>query len=85
MRQVAIAFVRTYQMFLGPLLPAVCRFYPSCSQYAIEALQRHGRCETAVLELWTPPEASLEDTIAKEEQWAVSSMEHLKPLFATRR
>lgn len=49
MRYVAIAFVRTYQMFLGPLLPSVCRFYPSCSQYAIEALQRHGAWRGSML------------------------------------
>lgn len=49
MQYVAIAFVRTYQMFLGPLLPAVCRFYPSCSQYAIEALQRHGAWRGSLL------------------------------------
>ena len=42
MRHVAIALVRIYQMFIGPLLPSVCRFYPSCSQYAIEALEKHG-------------------------------------------
>jgi len=51
----------------------------------LEALQRHGRCETAVLELWTPPEGSLEEMIAKEEEWAGCSMEYLKPMFATTR
>lgn len=34
--------VRTYQLLLGPVLPPSCRYYPSCSNYAIEALQRHG-------------------------------------------
>ncbi len=42
MRHVLIALVRAYQLFLGPLLPASCRYYPSCSQYALEALHRHG-------------------------------------------
>lgn len=37
-----IWFVRAYQLVLSPLLPSSCRFYPSCSHYAIEALQRHG-------------------------------------------
>ncbi len=37
-----IGFVRTYQIVLSPLLPASCRYYPSCSAYAIEALERHG-------------------------------------------
>lgn len=34
--------VRAYQLFLSPLLPASCRYYPTCSAYAIEALERHG-------------------------------------------
>lgn len=42
MRSVLIALVRAYQMFLGPLLPAACRYTPSCSMYAIEALEKHG-------------------------------------------
>ena len=34
--------VRGYQWILRPLLPPACRFYPSCSEYAEEALERHG-------------------------------------------
>jgi uncharacterized protein len=34
--------VRFYQWFISPMLPRSCRFHPSCSQYADEALQRHG-------------------------------------------
>ncbi|WP_068430867.1 membrane protein insertion efficiency factor YidD [Piscicoccus intestinalis] len=37
-----IAFVRAYQMFLSPLLPSSCRFYPSCSAYSLTALRRFG-------------------------------------------
>jgi 3-oxoisoapionate decarboxylase len=40
------------------------------------------RCETAVLELWTPPEAQLEKTIAKEAAWAVQSLAFLRPYFS---
>lgn len=42
MRTVLVTVVRGYQMILSPLLPAACRYYPSCSAYAIEALERHG-------------------------------------------
>lgn len=34
--------VRSYRWFLSPLLPPACRFHPSCSEYAEEALERHG-------------------------------------------
>lgn len=42
MRHVLIFFVRAYQVGLSPLLPPSCRYYPTCSAYAIEALQKHG-------------------------------------------
>jgi putative membrane protein insertion efficiency factor len=37
-----IALVRFYQKFISPGLPRSCRFAPSCSQYALEAIQRYG-------------------------------------------
>jgi putative membrane protein insertion efficiency factor len=37
-----ILLVKAYQRWISPLLPPVCRFYPSCSAYAVEALSRHG-------------------------------------------
>jgi len=42
MRQALIAPIRAYQRLLSPLLPPRCRFIPSCSSYAIEALEKHG-------------------------------------------
>ncbi|MDD3761914.1 MAG: membrane protein insertion efficiency factor YidD [Nevskiales bacterium] len=37
-----IGFVRVYQYLISPLLGPRCRFYPSCSHYAIDALRLHG-------------------------------------------
>ncbi|MEE0863812.1 MAG: membrane protein insertion efficiency factor YidD [Alistipes sp.] len=37
-----ILLVRFYQLCLSPLKPPTCRFTPTCSQYAIEALRKHG-------------------------------------------
>lgn len=42
MRRLLIFVVRAYQVVLSPLLPPSCRYTPSCSHYAIEALQKHG-------------------------------------------
>jgi len=41
-RQLMILAVRGYQVSISPLLPATCRYHPSCSTYAIEAFERHG-------------------------------------------
>ncbi|MCH5295674.1 MAG: membrane protein insertion efficiency factor YidD [Treponema sp.] len=35
-------FIRFYQVFISPLFPAKCRYVPTCSQYALEALRKHG-------------------------------------------
>ena len=37
-----ILFVRIYQRFISPLTPPSCRFTPTCSQYALEALRKYG-------------------------------------------
>lgn len=37
-----VLLVRLYQRLVSPLLPPACRFYPSCSSYAVTALERHG-------------------------------------------
>lgn len=42
MKYLLIAMVRLYKRLISPLLPPACRFYPTCSVYAVEALQRHG-------------------------------------------
>ena len=42
MRAIVTAAIRCYQLALSPLLGPRCRFYPSCSQYALEAVTRFG-------------------------------------------
>jgi uncharacterized protein len=42
MREAVIVSIRLYQRTLSPWLPSSCRFQPTCSQYAVEAIQRHG-------------------------------------------
>lgn len=41
--------IRGYQLLLSPVLPTSCRYYPSCSSYAAEALRRHGAVAGTVL------------------------------------
>ena len=41
-RKLCILPIRFYQLFISPILPPACRFYPTCSAYAMEAILRHG-------------------------------------------
>ena len=52
MKRVLIWLIRGYQRFLSPLLGQNCRFTPTCSQYAIEALQIHGAVKGSILAVW---------------------------------
>ena len=42
MHKLLVALIRFYRYAISPLLGQNCRFYPNCSEYALEAVQRHG-------------------------------------------
>lgn len=48
-RLLLIGLVRAYQLVLSPHLPTSCRYTPSCSAYAVEALQRYGALKGGLL------------------------------------
>lgn len=49
MRKVMIFLVRVYQKFISPLKRPCCRFYPTCSSYAIQAFEKHGAVKGLIL------------------------------------
>lgn len=49
---VVLAPVRLYQRFVSPALPRRCRYYPTCSQYAVDAVRRFGALRGIVLAAW---------------------------------
>lgn len=42
MKPILVGLLRFYQYAISPLLGRRCRFYPSCSEYAVEAIKKHG-------------------------------------------
>ena len=42
LRQAVVGFLRIYHRWFSPLLPPACRFHPTCSEYAREAIERYG-------------------------------------------
>ena len=51
-RDAAVRMLTCYRRWISPLYPPVCRFYPSCSAYAREAVAVHGVWRGAGLALW---------------------------------
>ena len=52
MSKVFIVLIRAYQFLLSPMLGQRCKFYPSCSNYALEALRVHGAVRGTGLATW---------------------------------
>jgi uncharacterized protein len=52
MTAIARLLVRGYQRLLSPLLPARCKYHPSCSQYALDAFREYGLARGLVLAVW---------------------------------
>ena len=47
----SVKLIKGYRYWISPFLPASCRFYPSCSQYALESYQKLGFCRASYLSL----------------------------------
>jgi putative membrane protein insertion efficiency factor len=52
MTRLALGLIRLYQLLTRPWMPPVCRFHPSCSDYTMVALQRHGMWRGGLLGAW---------------------------------
>ena len=52
MSRVLIALIRVYQRRVSPLFGAHCRYYPTCSRYAVEAIHTHGAAKGSLLAGW---------------------------------
>jgi uncharacterized protein len=51
-RAFVTAPIRLYQRVISPVLPARCKYHPSCSQYAVEAIRQYGILRGVVLATW---------------------------------
>jgi putative membrane protein insertion efficiency factor len=52
LRGILVAPIRLYQRAISPALPARCKYHPSCSHYAVEAVRRYGVLRGVVLAGW---------------------------------
>ena len=52
MKKLMLAAIRFYRRRISPLKPPCCRFVPTCSQYAIEAIEKYGALKGGALAVW---------------------------------
>lgn len=52
MKSIFLAPIRLYQRVLSPMMPARCKYHPSCSEYAVQAIRMHGVMRGLVLAGW---------------------------------
>jgi len=52
MRKLFILLIRGYKKLISPVLPPSCRFYPTCSEYSIQALEKYGVIKGGAKTIW---------------------------------
>jgi putative membrane protein insertion efficiency factor len=52
MKAIFLALIRFYRKYISPCKPPCCRFVPTCSEYAYEAISKYGAIKGGVLALW---------------------------------
>jgi putative membrane protein insertion efficiency factor len=52
MRFILINIIKAYQKLISPLFPPSCRFYPTCSVYAVEAITKYGAFKGSIKAVW---------------------------------
>jgi putative membrane protein insertion efficiency factor len=70
-RKILIWLIRAYQFAISPMLGQTCRFYPSCSVYALQAIERHGAIKGSWLAV---------RRLARCHPWTPGGVDHVPPL-----
>lgn len=52
MKFILVSLVKFYRKHISPHFPARCKYYPTCSKYALDALEKHGAFKGALLTMW---------------------------------
>ena len=52
MKKIFIAIIKFYRKYISPMKSTKCPYYPSCSQYGLEAVEKYGVCKGGLLAVW---------------------------------
>ena len=68
LKGILVGIIRAYQILLSPRIGQVCRYYPTCSHYGLEAVKVHGAGKGSLLAAWR---------ILRCHPWATGGIEHI--------
>lgn len=71
MRSMVLVPIRAYRRVISPAIPARCRYYPSCSTYAVTAITRHGVVRGMALAIYR---------LARCHPWSLGGVDHVPPV-----
>ena len=72
MKYIFIGLIRLYQKFVTPYTPARCKYYPTCSCYAVTAFKKHGAIGGLLLSIWR---------ILRCNPWSMGGIDHVPEKF----
>lgn len=72
MKYIFLFIVKIYQKFISPLKKPCCKYYPSCSAYAVEAFEKHGAIKGLVLAVWR---------LLRCNPWSLGGIDHAPDRF----
>lgn len=52
MRMIFVSLIKVYQKIISPLFPPSCRFYPTCSEYAVQSITKYGLLKGGIKAVW---------------------------------
>lgn len=75
MKYIVIGLIRLYQRFISPLTPPKCKYYPTCSSYALTAVKRFGAVRGSALAVWR---------ILRCNPWSMGGIDYVPEKFTFR-
>lgn len=52
MKKIFLSLLKIYQKIISPLFPPSCRYYPTCSEYSVQAIKKHGVLKGLIKSIW---------------------------------
>ena len=73
MKRIVLALIRSYRKLISPLKAPCCKYYPTCSTYALQAVEKHGAFKGTILAVWR---------VLRCNPWSLGGVDHVPERFS---